>query len=260
MRPLELTVTGLRSYRTTTTVVFPEDWRLAAIVGPTGAGKSSLLEAIVYALFGSGTVPGASQPTNLITDDSREMRVVFRFAVGPEQFEIVRTYRRVGNVQPLLTSTTHTYTGAKDVDEAVTRLLGLRQEAFCSTVLLPQGQFARLLQAGGGVQKETLDAFFRLAEVNELSDRLIAAAATLGSRRKEVQTVRDQLPADPVAEAQRAEQRLNEARRGRDVADKLAEVVALHERSAVADASRAQAARQRGAALEKAANDLEGVA
>ena len=77
MRPLNLTVTGLRSYRTPTTVAFPDDWRLAAVVGPTGAGKSSLLEAIVYSLFGCGTVPGASQPTNLITDDSREMRVVF---------------------------------------------------------------------------------------------------------------------------------------------------------------------------------------
>ena len=110
MRPLELTVTGLRSYRTTTTVTFPDDWQLAAVVGLTGAGKSSLLEAIVYALFGSGTVPGASQPINLITDDAREMRVVFRFAVGPERFEIARTYRRVGNVQPVLKTAARTYT------------------------------------------------------------------------------------------------------------------------------------------------------
>ena len=95
------------------------------------------------------------------------MRVVFRFAVGPDQFEIARIYRRVGNVPPVLKSATRTYTGVKEVEEAVTRLLGLRQEAFCSTVLLPQGQFAMLLQAGGGVQKETLDAFFRLAEVTE---------------------------------------------------------------------------------------------
>jgi hypothetical protein len=36
-------------------------------------------------------VPGASQPINLITDDARKMRVTFRFASGPEQFEIART-------------------------------------------------------------------------------------------------------------------------------------------------------------------------
>ncbi|MGH7392050.1 MAG: AAA family ATPase [Candidatus Rokuibacteriota bacterium] len=260
MRPLELTVTGLRSYRTTTTVTFPDDWRLAAVVGPTGAGKSSLLEAVVYALFGSGTVPGASQPTNLITDDSREMRVVFRFAVGPEEFEIARTYRRVGNVQPVLTSAARTYTGARDVEEAVTRLLGLRQEAFCSTVLLPQGQFATLLQAAGAVQKETLDAFFRLAEVNELSDRLVAAAGTLAGRRKDVQTIRDQLPPDPAGEAQQAERRLEEAEGRLDAADKLAEVVARHERDASAEARRAETARQREVELVRAAGDLDGVA
>jgi DNA repair protein SbcC/Rad50 len=260
MRPLELTVTGLRSYRTTITVAFPDDWRLAAVVGPTGAGKSSLLEAIVYALFGSGTVPGASQPTNLITDDSREMRVTFRFALGPEQFEIVRTYRRVGHVQPVFRSSTRTYTGVQDVDEAVTRLLGLRQEAFCSTVLLPQGKFATLLQAGGSVQKETLDAFFRLAEVNELSERLVTAAAAVASRRKQVQTVREQLPADPVAEAQEAERRLGDAKRRRDAADKLAEVVAAQERTVVAEAGRAETARQRQVILLRIASDLEAVA
>lgn len=260
MRPLELTVTGLRSYRTSTTVTFPQDWRLAAVVGPTGAGKSSLLEALVYALFGSGTVPGASQPTNLISDDSREMRVVFRFAVGPEQFEIARTYRRVGNVQPVLASSARTYSGASEVQEAVTRILGLRQEAFCSTVLLPQGQFATLLQAAGSVQKETLDAFFRLAEVNELSNRLVVAAAALTARRREVQTVREQLPLDPAAEVQQAERRLEEAKRKRDAADKLAEVVAQHERIATASETRAEAARRRQVDLEKVARDLDGVA
>ena len=260
MRPLELTVTGLRSYRTTTTVTFPDDWQLAAVVGLTGAGKSSLLEAIVYALFGSGTVPGASQPTNLITDDSREMRVVFRFAVGPERFEIARTYRRVGNVQPVLKTATRTYAGAKEVDDAVTRLLGLRQEAFCSTVLLPQGRFATLLQAAASEQKETLDAFFRLGEVTELSERLVTAAATLASRRREVETVRDQLPSDPAAEIRQAEQRLREAEQRRDAADKLADVVALHDKRAADAATRAETARRRAAELVKGAGALDEVA
>jgi exonuclease SbcC len=260
VRPLELTVTGLRSHRTTTTVTFPDDWRLAAVVGPTGAGKSSLLEAIVYALFGSGTVPGASQPTNLITDDSREMRVVFRFAVGSERFEIARTYRRVGNVQPVLKGAARTYSGAREVEEAVTRLLGLRQGAFCSTVLLPQGQFATLLQAGSGVQKETLDAFFKLTEVTEVAGRLVAAAAALAGRRREVEAVRDQLPHDPGAVVQEAERRLREADRRRAAADELAEVVSRHERDAIATSTRAETARQRAAELVTGAGALDEVA
>ena len=78
MRPLTLRLEGLRSYRSAQVVDFT-DRHMVAIVGDTGAGKSSLLEALVYALFGSGTVRGASQPTNLITDDAREMRVVGAF-------------------------------------------------------------------------------------------------------------------------------------------------------------------------------------
>ena len=53
MRPLMLRMTGLRSYRIERTVNFTE-LSLVAIIGPTGAGKSSLLEAITYALL---TVP-----------------------------------------------------------------------------------------------------------------------------------------------------------------------------------------------------------
>jgi exonuclease SbcC len=261
MRPLELSVTGLRSYRTTRTISFPEDWQLAAVVGPTGAGKSSLLEALVYALFGSGTVRGASQPTNLITDDAREMRVVLRFGVGPDEYEIVRTYRRSGaNVPPVLRSGSRTITGAREVDDEVARILGLRQDAFCSTVLLPQGQFATLLQAAGNVQKETLDAFFRLSEVTEVSERLVAAANSLASLREQVEVVRRQIPADPAADVEQARHRVEQARAAREAANVLAAKVAAHERGADEARSRAFAARERAGALAEAAAKLDQVA
>ena len=142
----------------------------------------------------------------------------------------------------------------------MTRLLGLRQGAFCSTVLLPQGQFATLLQAAAGVQKETLDAFFRLAEVTEWSDRLVAAAATLASRRREVEAVRDQLPRTLPPWSSRRSDRLREADQRRDAADELAEVVALHEKDAADAATRAETARQRAAELVKGAGALDEVA
>jgi DNA repair exonuclease SbcCD ATPase subunit len=51
MRPRELTVEGFRSHRHRTTFDF-RDRRLIGIVGPIGAGKSSLLDAVVFALYG----------------------------------------------------------------------------------------------------------------------------------------------------------------------------------------------------------------
>src|SRR5439155_17772877 len=61
-------------------------------------------------------------------------------------------------------------------------------------------------------------------------------------------------------EAQQAERRLEEAKRRLDVANKLAEVVALHEKNAVAGGTRAEAARRREVELVNAARDLDGVA
>jgi exonuclease SbcC len=257
MRPLELTITGLRSHRGTTTVTFPDDWQLAAIVGLTGAGKSSLLEAIVYALFGSGTVFGASQPTNLISDDAREMRVLFGFALGAERFEITRTYRRGGgNIPPVLKTPARMVSGAKEVEVAIARLLGLHQDAFCSTVLLPQGRFAKLLQAAAGDQKEVLDAFFRLGDVTETSSRLVAAANRLAGRKQELEMVRAQLPPDPAGEVRQVQRRVREAERRRDAATELLKIVAGHRARATDAAARAESARRRGEELMKIAGAL----
>jgi exonuclease SbcC len=54
MRPLKVRMSGLRSWRKEQDVVF-RDVEVAAIVGPTGSGKSSILEAIVYALYNATT-------------------------------------------------------------------------------------------------------------------------------------------------------------------------------------------------------------
>jgi exonuclease SbcC len=213
MRPLDLTVTGLRSHSGTTTVTFPDDWQLAAVVGPTGAGKSSLLEALVYALFGSGTVPDASQPTNLIADNTREMRIVLNFEVAGTEHKVVRTYRRTGTPPPpVLMSPGHTISGVKPVEDAVTRLLGLTKDAFCQTALLPQGRFARLLEAGPTDQRRTLDEFFRLGEVTDIANRIATASDQLTTGRDRVSTVRRQLPPNPAADLATAVQVLDTAR------------------------------------------------
>ncbi len=59
MRPLELTIDGFRSYRGPTTFDW-RDRRLVGIVGPIGAGKSSILDAMAFALY--GRTPGSAPP------------------------------------------------------------------------------------------------------------------------------------------------------------------------------------------------------
>ncbi|MGA3219759.1 MAG: SMC family ATPase, partial [Acidimicrobiales bacterium] len=254
MRPLSLTVTGLRSHSGTTPVEFPDDWQLAAIIGPTGAGKSSLLEAIVYALFGCGTVPNASQPINLIADNTREMRVVLAFEVAGAKHELVRTYRRSGaSPPPVLKSPGETISGVRPVDDAIMRLLRLSPDAFCQTALLPQGRFARLLEAGATEQKSTLDEFFRLGEVTEIAERLATASDQVSWARDRVSTVRGQLPANPDADLAVAQQALDSARSAASAAAELeVEVTRL--------LANAEAAGHRASEQEKAATTLDSAA
>ncbi len=254
MRPLVLTVKGLRSHAGTTHITFPDGWQLASVVGPTGAGKSSLLEAIVYALFGSGTVPNASQPINLIADGVREMTVNLSFEVGGASHDIVRVYRRTSaSPPPVLRSPGATVSAARPVQEAITKLLGMSQEAFCQTALLPQGRFSRLLEASATNQKETLEEFFRLADVVETADRISSAFEELSEARERVRTVRQQHPVDAASEVNATERLLEKAR---EAAVSAAELTDFVSRSL----SQAGAAEQRATAQELGARALSSAA
>ena len=134
MRPLQPTIEGLRSFRTppgqdggTTprkpTVDFTGRDHIA-IIGDTGAGKSSILEAITYALYGQTTFTARANQ-ELMNDTSTHLRVVLRFRVSGQTWEVTRTLRRsgrrdVGQVRALLRRV-----GEDDADEANVSVAGV---------------------------------------------------------------------------------------------------------------------------------------
>ncbi|MGH9149645.1 MAG: AAA family ATPase, partial [Acidimicrobiales bacterium] len=148
MRPLRLQLAGLRSYRREVTVDF-RDRSLVAIVGDTGAGKSSLLEAITYALYGASTWPGP--PSDLISDHVPSMRVELDFRAGGDDWTVTRSMSRTAYppaVHRLENRTTgQRFDGRSEVTAQVSSLVGLDLKAFLGTVVLPQGRFAELLTA-----------------------------------------------------------------------------------------------------------------
>ena len=91
MRPLELTIEGLRSFRAPVTLDLRERDQIA-IVGDTGAGKSSIIEAMTYALYGQATFSGLNR--ELMNDAASQLRVVLRFRSADEEWEVARTLRR----------------------------------------------------------------------------------------------------------------------------------------------------------------------
>ena len=154
MRPLELTVAGFRSYRERVTF----DWRgrrLVGIVGPIGSGKSSILDAIAFALYGkTPAVEGATK--SLIHQLCTESHVELRFSVDGQVWRAVRALKKKGasghqlerlaDDEPDAAILEHV-TGDEPMKARVEQLLGMDFTAFCRSVLLAQNRFSEFLKA-----------------------------------------------------------------------------------------------------------------
>ncbi|MBF6216190.1 SMC family ATPase [Nocardia puris] len=149
MQPLTLTVSGFRSYSTVVTVDFTGKG-LTAMLGNTGGGKSSLLEAITYALF-RGTTWDARSSGQLIADDCDAMSVEFTFRHDGQRWRVRRTMHasnpNAGRHHLINLDTGEEVDRAKPVDARIESILGMGYETFLRVGLLPQGRFDQLLTA-----------------------------------------------------------------------------------------------------------------
>lgn len=150
MRPLKLRMRGFAAFREDTEVNF-EDVELAALVGSTGSGKSTIIDGITFALFGSvARYDNASLVGPVINQLATEARVSLDFEVGGDRYAAVRVVRRTPNGattrEARLEHGDEILAGqAREMGPQVERLLGLDFDRFTKTVVLPQGRFARFL-------------------------------------------------------------------------------------------------------------------
>ena len=210
MRPLRINIEGLRSFRAKVGIDFGDRTQIA-VVGDTGAGKSSILEAMTYALYGQTSLGGRSKQ-ELMNDTSDVMRVVLRFRVAGEEWEVTRVDRRsgAGGLRPAQaqlirygpgSETLEKVEKVKPVNERVQALIGLDSDAFLRTVILPQGRFARLLvEDAPSARTEILRQVWRTQDLE-------LAGSVAGQRLGEVRTLgvrlRDEVrrhPPDPEEE------------------------------------------------------------
>ncbi|MGV9549610.1 AAA family ATPase [Streptomyces ardesiacus] len=161
--------------------------------GPTGAGKTSVLDAVCYALYGS--VPGARQSggqgmtlrsDHAATGTRTEVRL--ELTVAERRLEITRQppwerpkKKGVGTTVDKAQTWLREYDvkagtwkdlsrSHQEVGEEITQLLGMSREQFCQVVLLPQGEFARFLRADAEARGKLLGRLFdtrRFAEVEK---------------------------------------------------------------------------------------------
>ncbi|WP_203704116.1 AAA family ATPase [Asanoa iriomotensis] len=200
MRPLRLDMAGFTVFRDETTVDFT-DADFFALVGPTGAGKSTVLDAICFALYGQVPRWGSSRGiANALSPSATEARVRLVFESAGARFVATRVVRRDsrGNVKTggaglqqmpdnfdvskLDTGMTPEDLGEVlagtpgEMDEAVLRAVGLPYEQFTSCVILPQGQFADFLHAKPATRQQILVNLLGLHVYEDIQKRATARA------------------------------------------------------------------------------------
>lgn len=181
MRPITLTLSAFGPYAGETTLDFSElgAERLFVITGPTGSGKTTVFEAILYALYGKlskkGMDPASLRCDFLKPDDDRITFVDFTFEISGKRFHIHRqpkqsvakkrgSGRRELGQEALLECVGHEdflpLTKIGEVDRKIVDLVGLDEEQFKKIVMLPQGAFQEFLVSSTKDKIELLRQIF----------------------------------------------------------------------------------------------------
>ncbi|MGI8426133.1 MAG: AAA family ATPase [Actinomycetota bacterium] len=202
MRPLELTLEGFKSYREQHTFNF-ESRSLFGIVGPTGAGKSSILEALIFGFFGK--TPRLERDTKkLIHSAHQEAKVQVSFESGASAWEVTRVIRTKGAshvVLKRLDGPGDPVIGDRAVNERIAEILGLDFGAFCASVSLPQGEFDRFLKATSAERVRILKGAFGLEKINQLREAAKGRWSLINAEMMGLQAARNILPENPVEAA-----------------------------------------------------------
>lgn len=264
MRPVRLVAEGFSAFRERIDIDF-EGVEFFALVGPTGAGKSSVIDAICFALYGS--VPrydreGAVDP--VITIGGLQAKVSLTFEIGGERFIVTRVAvrnpkgggatTREARLEKVTGETTEVLaSSAPEVTAAVESLIGLVFKHFIRCVVLPQGEFARFLHDKPSARQDLLVSLLDIDVYNKMGQRSRAIAEQL---RNDLALREARLAAlDYATETAETEARSRIAALAELRAD-LATVAAEVERLAAAGAE-AQKAVETALSLASALGDIE---
>ena len=284
MRPVRLQLKGFTAFRDEQAIDF-DGLDLFAIAGPTGSGKSSILDAMTYALFGYVERVGR-QCSQLISQGQPRMAVTFEFEAGGRRHRVTRSTPARGQTKILLERLEdgewrQAGEGAdrvRESDAMIERALGLDYAAFTRSVLLPQGRFAEFLVGEAKDRRKILtellglDLFVRLAErvgamKREAQARVDMHLGLLETEYAGVTLEAVELAERAAKEAAARDEALREAEAAvRAIADRWAEAARSVRdlRSCAADVGRAAevagSARERLEGLAGTLSDAEAVA
>jgi exonuclease SbcC len=179
MIPIKLTFQGLYSYQEKQFIDFKKltDARLFGIFGSVGSGKSSILEAITFALYGKTdrlNLSGDNRNYNMLNLKSNTLGIEFEFLAGENHYLSTvlakRNSKRFDDVKKPERAL-YLKKGEEWVPqplESIEEIIGLSYENFKRTIIIPQGKFQEFLQLGDTERTKMMKELFKL-EKFELS-------------------------------------------------------------------------------------------
>lgn len=201
MRPLTLTMSAFGPYAGVTKVPFDElgEQGLYLITGDTGAGKTFLFDAIVFAMYGeaSGNARESSMFRSKYAEADAETYVTLRFLYHGNEYEITRKpeYLRpakrgegmtLNRAEAVMTYPDgYVVTGSRDVTAAVVSLLGITRSQFTQIAMIAQGDFLRMLYARTEDRSAIFREIFHTKAYAVLQDKLRAESGKLRAQCEE---------------------------------------------------------------------------
>ena len=189
MKPLFLSIEGLQSFQEKQEIDFEKIGRdgLFGIFGPTGSGKSTIIDGMTLALYGniirfknnSSSESKDFFDIEAINKNSQGAKVNFKFKVGENIYRVERSYK-IGKKSGKLTKTAVLFKNENNEEikiaenykeiykEVKENILGLTLEDFTRSVVLPQGNFSQFLKLTGTEKRDMLERIFNLEKYGDI--------------------------------------------------------------------------------------------
>jgi len=188
MRPLKLKMSAFGPYANETVIDFDRlgTQGLYLITGDTGAGKTTIFDAITYALYGkaSGNNREGKMMRSEYAEPSVPTFVELDFSYGEKLYSVKRNpeytrqkTRGAGTTQEKASAELALPDGKiisklSDVDAEIVNILGVDREQFCQVAMIAQGDFLKLLLASTEERKKIFSRIFKTQRFGELAEKL----------------------------------------------------------------------------------------
>jgi len=222
MIPIQLTIEGLYSYREKQTIDFGKltSSSLFGIFGTVGSGKSSILEAITFALYGRTdrlNLSGDNRYYNMMNLRSDTLLIDFIFENGSDQCAYRATVKSKRNSKRFEDVKTPEHTAYKKIGgrwvpigvNTLEEVIGLSYDNFKRTIIIPQGQFQEFLQLGNRDRTQMMKELFNLQKF-EFYYQVVSLESKNNDRKKYVEGQLQQLEYASPEQAVKYKSELND--------------------------------------------------